>query len=49
MVFVNRTETNPHTKIVLQHTSLNGGLWSNLLRKTAIKTTIYFPVEEESV
>ena len=28
--------------------SLNSGLWSNLLRKTAITTTFYFP-EEASI
>ena len=49
MAFVNHTETNPHTRIVLKYVSLNSGLWSNLLRKTAITTTFYFPAEEESV
>ena len=27
--------------------SLNSGLWSNLLRETAITATFYFPEEEE--
>ena len=49
MVFVNHIETNPLTRIVLQYISFNSGLWSNLLRKTAIKTTFYFPAEKESV
>ena len=25
------------------------GLWSNLLRETAVTITLYFPAEEESV
>ena len=29
--------------------SLNSGLCSKLLRKTAIKTAFYFPAEEDSV
>ena len=29
--------------------SLKSGMWSNLLTKTAIKTTFNFPAEEESV
>ena len=28
---------------------MNSGLWSNLLRRTAITTTFYFAAEEESV
>ena len=29
--------------------SLNSGLWSNFLRKTAIIAAYYFPAKEESV
>ena len=49
VVFVNRVETNLHTRIVLQHISLKSGVWSNLLKKTAVTTTFYFPVEDKSV
>ena len=48
MAFVNKIETNSHTRIV-SYISLNSGLWSNSQRKTAIETTFYFPAEEESV
>ena len=48
MVFVNHIETNPLTRIVLQYISFNSGLWSNLLRKTAIKTTFYFSADKAS-
>ena len=49
MTFVNQIETNPHTIIVPQYISLSSGMWSNLLRKTAIETTFYFPAEEQSI
>ena len=49
MVFVIHIEINPHTRIVSEYISLNSGLRSNLLRKTAIKTTFYFPAKKESV
>ena len=48
MAFVNHIETNPQTRIGSYYISLNIILRSNLLRKTAITTTFYFPVEEES-
>ena len=28
---------------------MDSGLWSNLLRKTAIETTFYFPAEKKKV
>ena len=40
--FANHIETNPHTKIALKYILLKTGLWSNLLRKTATKTTFFF-------
>ena len=43
VAFVNHIETNPDTEM-----SLNSGLWSNLLRKTAITANFYFPAEKES-
>ena len=46
--FVNHNETNLDTRIVLWYIWLNSGLRSNLLRKTAITTTFYFPAEEGS-
>ena len=49
MVLVIHTETNSHTKIVSEHTSLNNGLWLNLLSKAVITITFYFAAEEESV
>ena len=49
VVFVNHVETNPDIRIVLKYTLLNIGLWSNLMRKTAITTNFYFPAEEKSV
>ena len=49
MAFLNHIETNPHIRIVLQYISLKSGLCSNLLRKKKIKTTFYFPEEEETV
>ena len=50
MAFGNHTETNPHTRIVLNNISLNSGLQSNLLRKIAIiRTSFYFPAEQESL
>ena len=47
MAFVIHIETNPPSKNVSQYILLNSGLWSNLLRKTTIITTNYFPKEEE--
>ena len=49
VVFVNHVETNLHTRIVLQHISLKSGVWSDLLKKTVVTTTFYFPVEDDSV
>ena len=49
VAFVNRNATYPHTGIVSSYIPLNSGLWSNLLRKTAIKANFYFPSEEENV
>ena len=46
---LNHIETNPYTTIISEYISLNSGLWSNLLRKTAITTAFYFPADEESV
>ena len=48
MAFVNHNEIHPHTRIVSQYRPLNGGLWSNLLKKTAITASFYFASEEES-
>ena len=49
MAFINHIETNAHTRIASQYITLNSGLLSNLIKKTAIKTTFYFSAEEESV
>ena len=48
VAFAIHIESNPHIGIVLQYISWSSGLWSNLLRKTAITTTFYFPAEQES-
>ena len=49
MAFLNHIEVNLYTRAVQQYISLNSDLLSNLLRKTAIKTNLYFPAEEDSV
>ena len=49
VAIVNHIETNPHTRIASWYIWLDSDLWSNLLRKSEMTATFYFPADEQSV